>query len=126
MLSCSRCVRLYVCDVRYAVLFLRVRCFVVHGCAISRSYINICNCDMFSVGNEYRDDLKFCVVCINGRRYVCCSEYNVVSNECNKTTPCLLQPIGTHGGEVMYFECVCFRGEIGFLNCDDIMYVCRE
>ena len=30
-----------------------------------------------------------------------------------------MQHIGTHG-EVMYFECVCFRGELGFLNCDDI------
>ena len=29
-------------------------------------------------------------------------------------------PIGTHGGEVMYFGCVCFRGEFGFLNCDDM------
>ena len=26
------------------------------------------------------DHLKFCVVCIDGRRYVCCSECNVVSN----------------------------------------------
>ena len=43
-----------------------------------------------------------------------------VSNECNKPTPCLLQTIGTHGGEVMHFGCVCFRGELGFLNCDDI------
>ena len=24
------------------------------------------------------------------------------------------------GGEVMYFGYVCFRGELGFLNCDDI------
>ena len=31
-----------------------------------------------------------------------------------------MQPIGTHGGEVMYFVCVCFRGKLGFLNCDDI------
>ena len=31
-----------------------------------------------------------------------------------------MQPIGTHGGEVMYFWCVCLRGEFGFLNCDDI------
>ena len=31
-----------------------------------------------------------------------------------------MQPIGTHGGEVMYFECVCFKGELGFLNCDNI------
>ena len=29
-------------------------------------------------------------------------------------------PVGTHGGEVMYFRCVCFWGELGFLNCDDI------
>ena len=25
-----------------------------------------------------------------------------------------------HGGEVMYFWSVCFRGELGFPNCDDI------
>ena len=31
-----------------------------------------------------------------------------------------MQPIGTHGGEVMYFGCFCFRGELGFLNCDDV------
>ena len=31
-----------------------------------------------------------------------------------------MQPIGTNGGEVMYFGCVCIRGELGFLNCDDI------
>ena len=26
----------------------------------------------------------------------------------------------TNGGELMYFGCVCFRGELGFLNFDDI------
>ena len=52
--------------------------------------------------------------------YVCCSECNVVPNECYEPTSCLVQHIGTHGGEVMYFGCVCFRGELGFLNCDDI------
>ena len=33
-----------------------------------------------------------------------------------------MQPIGTHGGEVMYFGCVCVRvsSELGILNCDDI------
>ena len=31
-----------------------------------------------------------------------------------------MQPIGTHGGEVMYFGCVYFMGELVFLNCDDI------
>ena len=52
--------------------------------------------------------------------YVCCSECNGVSNECNEPTFCLVQPIDTHGGEVMYLWCVCFRGELGFPNCDDI------
>ena len=47
---------------------------------MSRWYINVCNCDMFSVVNVYFDHLKICVVCINGRRYVCCSECNGVSN----------------------------------------------
>ena len=63
----------YVCDVLYAVLYVRVRCFVVRGCAVSRMYINVCNCDMFSVVNVYLDHLKLCVVCIDGLRYVCCS-----------------------------------------------------
>ena len=31
-----------------------------------------------------------------------------------------LDHIGAHGGEVMYFECFCFRGELGFLDCDAI------
>ena len=35
---------------------------------------------MFSVVNVYLDHLKFCIVYINGRRYVCCSECYVVSN----------------------------------------------
>ena len=59
-------------------------------------------------------------MCINGRRYVCCSECNVVSYKYNEPTSCLVQPIDTHGGEVMYFGCVWFRGKLGFLNCDDI------
>ena len=28
--------------------------------------------------------------------------------------------VRTHGGEVMYFRCFCFRGELGCLDCDDI------
>ena len=61
-------------------------------------------------------------MCIDGRRYVCC-ECNVVSNE---PTSCLVQPIGTHGGAVMYFCCVYFRGELGFLNCDICMRVVNK
>ena len=105
----------YVCDVMYAVLYVRVSCIVVRGCAVSRRYINVCNCDMFSVVKVYLDHLKFCVVCFNGRRYVCGSECNVISNECNEPTSRLVQ----HIGEFMFFGCVCFRCELGFLNCDD-------
>ena len=108
---------LYVCDVLYAVLYVCVSCFVVRRCAVWRRDISVGKCVMFRVVNVYLDHFKFCVVCINGRWYVCCSECNGVSNE---PTSCLVQPIGTHGAEVMYFGCVCFRGELGFLNCNDI------
>ena len=55
--------------------------------AVSGRYINLCNGDVFSIVNMYHDHLKFCIVCINGRRYGCCSECYVVSNERVKTTP---------------------------------------
>ena len=103
----------YVRDVLYAVWYVRVSCFVVCGCGVSRRYVNVCYCDMFSVVNVYLDHLKFCVVCINSRRHVCCSE-------CNEPTSCLVQPISTHCCEAMYFGCFGFRGEPGFLNCDDV------
>ena len=45
--------------------------------------MDVCNSDVFSVVTMYLDYLKFCVVCINGRRYVCCSKCYVVSNECD-------------------------------------------
>ena len=41
-----------------------------------------------------------------------------VGRQQQQPNSCLVQPIGTHGGEFMYF--VCFRGELGFLNCYDI------
>ena len=47
-----------------------VRCFVMRGCAISRRYINVYNCDMFSVVDVYLDHLKCCVVCTNVRMSV--------------------------------------------------------
>ena len=31
-----------------------------------------------------------------------------------------MQPIGSHCCEVMCFGCFVFRGELGFLNCDDV------
>ena len=99
----------YVCDVLYAVLYVYMNFFVVHGGAVSRRYVNVCNSDVFSVVNMYLDHLKFYSVCINSRKYDCCSECYVVSNECDKPTSCLVQPIGTHGGKVMYFRSSCFR-----------------
>ena len=80
----------YVCDVLYAILYVCVSCFVVRGCAVSRRYIHVCNCDMLSVVNVYIDHLKFYVVCIDGQSYVCCSECNVVSNECNEPIYCVV------------------------------------
>ena len=37
----------YVCVVLYAVLYVRVRCFVECECAVSRMYIYIFNCDVY-------------------------------------------------------------------------------
>ena len=39
------------CDVQYGVMYVRVNCFVVRGCAVKRRYINVCNNDVFSVVN---------------------------------------------------------------------------
>ena len=69
---------------------------------------------MFSVGNVYLGHLKFYAVCINGRRYVCCSECYCVSNECDEPTSDPVQPFDAHGDEFMHL------GELGFLDCDDI------
>ena len=110
----------YARDVLHAVLYVRVSRFVVRGCGVSRRYIDVCYCDMFSVVNVHLDHLKFYVVCINSRRYVCCSECDAVSNECNEPTSCPVQPIGAHRCEVMYPWCLGPRGELGFLNCDDV------
>ena len=49
----------YVRDVLYAVFYVRVSCFVVRGCGVSRRYIDVCYCDKFSVVNVYLDHLKF-------------------------------------------------------------------
>ena len=47
----------YVCEVMYVVLYVPASCFVVHGCVVSRRYIDVCSCDVFSVVNL--DHLKF-------------------------------------------------------------------
>ena len=38
----------YVCDELYAVLYVRINCFVVRGCAASRRYMNVCDSDMLT------------------------------------------------------------------------------
>ena len=75
---------------------------------------------MFSVVNMYLDHLKFCVVCINGRRYVCCSECYVVSNECDEPTPALCNISVRPVVKLCTMVFVCLRGEFSFLNCGDI------
>ena len=71
------------------VLYVSVNGFVVRGCAVSMRCIHVCNSDMFSVVNMYLDHFKLYIMCFNGRRYVCCSECNVVSNECDEPPPAL-------------------------------------
>ena len=51
-------------------MYVRVSCFVVRGCGVSRRYTDVCYCDMFSVVNVYIDHLMFYAGCINSRRYV--------------------------------------------------------
>ena len=48
----------YVSDVLNAVLYVRVNCFVVRGCAVSRMYINVCNSDVFNVVYIYQPDFN--------------------------------------------------------------------
>ena len=66
------------------MLHVHISYLVVRGCAVTKRYIDVCNCGVFSVVNVYLDHLKFCVVRIYGRRYGCCSECNVVSDECDE------------------------------------------
>ena len=58
-----------------------------------------------------------CVLIVKGMSVV------VNVDECNEPTSCLVQPIVAHCCEVMYFGCFGFRGELGFLNCDDVVVV---
>ena len=93
----------YFCDFLYTVLYVCVWYLAVCGYAVSRRYIDICYSDMFSVVNVYVDHLKVCGVCIIDRRYVCCGECYVVSDECDEHTFCLVQPFVARYCEVMHF-----------------------
>ena len=97
------------------MLYDRISCFVVRGCAVWRRYINVCNCNMFSVVNVYLDHLKFCVVCIDGRRYVCCSECIVMS-----PPPALCNLSARTVMKLCTFGVFALAGSLVSLNCDDI------
>ena len=60
-----------------------------------------------------------CVLIVNGMSVVVNVILSLI-NECNEPTSCLVQPIGAHSCEVIYFGCFGFRGELGFLNCDHV------
>ena len=59
-----------VCVPESGVLYVRVSCFVVRGCGVSRRYIDVCYCDMLSVVNVYLDHLKLCVLIVEGMSVV--------------------------------------------------------
>ena len=62
-----------------------------------------------------------CVLIVEGMSVVVNVMLSVMS--VMSPTSCIVQPIGAHCCEVMYFGCFGFRGELGFLNCDDV-YMC--
>ena len=74
----------YVCNVMYVVLYVR-------GCAVSSRFINVCSCDMFSV--------VLCVLMVESMSVVVNVMLSLIS--VTRPTPCFVQPIATHGGEVM-------------------------
>ena len=55
-----------------------------------------------------------CVLLFEGMSVV----VNGITDESVEPTPSLVQPVGAHGGDVSTFRVL--RGELGFLNCDDI------
>ena len=78
--ECQRVERAFTSPMRnecrvFVMCCISMSTVLVRGCAVSRSYINDCNSDVLSVVNMYVDHLNFCVVCINGRMYVCCSAF---------------------------------------------------
>ena len=103
----------YVCDVLYAVLCVRGSCFVVRGCAVSRRYINVFNCDMFGIVNVYLDHLKFCVLMVE-RLYVV---VNALLCLMSVMSP---PPVLCNLSARTYFWCVCFSCQLGILKCDNI------
>ena len=100
----------YVRDVLYAVLYVRVSCFVVRGCGVSRRYIDVCYCDMFSVVNVYLDHLKFYVV----SNSVIVEGMSVVVNVMLSLMSVMSPPPALCNLSVLTDVKLCF------LNCDDV------
>ena len=107
----------YVCDGLYAVLYVRVNCFVVCGYADSRRYINACISDVCSVTNVYHNHLKFCILMVEGMSVIVNVMLSLTSL---KSPPLDLCNILVHTVVRLCTFGVCFRGELGFRNCDDI------
>ena len=108
-------------------MYVRFSCFVVRGCAVLRRYINVFNCDMFSDVNVYLNHLKFCVVCsmVEGMSVVV--NLMLFLRSVTSQPPALCNLSARAVVKLCNFVCVCFRGELGFLNCDDIcMYFVKK
>ena len=79
---------------------------------------------LYKINLHIQNIAVLCVLIVEGMSVV----VNVMLSLMNVMSPtsCIVQPIGAHCCEVMYFGCVGFRGELGILNCDDVCMVCRE
>ena len=54
----TECGIFVMCCVQCAVFYIRPSCFVVRGWGVSRRYLAVCKCDMFSVVDEHLEHLK--------------------------------------------------------------------
>ena len=108
----------YVCDVLYAVLYVRVSCFVVCVCAVSKKYINVFNCDMFSIVNVHLDHLRFCVLMVDGMSVVVNVMLSLTS--VMSPPPVLCNLLTCTVVKLCIFGAFVLGGERGFLNCDDM------
>ena len=94
-----------------------MQCFVVCGCAVTRRYVDVCYCDMFSVVNVYLDDLKFCVFMVEGMSVVVNIMLSLMSVMSLPPAMCNLSLHTVVKLCTLFFY---FRGELRFLNCDDV------
>ena len=60
----------YVCDVMFAVFYVRVNCFVGRGRAVSRKFMNVCNSDMLLICTLTIISSGVCVLIVEGMSVV--------------------------------------------------------